>query len=50
VLGCTIGQAVADPAKPIVPMIERFMATDQALVKARRGVNQSSAETPAISG
>jgi hypothetical protein len=37
VLGRTTGQAVTDPAKLIVPMIERFMATDRAFAKARRG-------------
>lgn len=30
-------QTVSDPAKLIVPMIERFMATDRAFTKARRG-------------
>lgn len=36
VLGRTTGQAVTDPAKLIVPMIERFMATDRAFAKGRR--------------
>lgn len=36
VLGRTSGQPVAEPAKLIVPMIERFMATDRAFAKARR--------------
>jgi hypothetical protein len=36
VLGSTTGQVVADPVKLIVPMIERFMATDRAFAKARR--------------
>jgi hypothetical protein len=31
------GQPVADPAKLIGPMIARFMATDRACAKARRG-------------
>ena len=35
VLGRTTGQPVPDPAKLIVPMIERFMATDRAFAKAR---------------
>ncbi len=35
-LGRTTGQAVADPLKLIAPMIERFMATDRAFLKARR--------------
>ena len=36
VLGRTSGQPPYDPAKLIVPMIERFMATDRAFSKARR--------------
>lgn len=35
-LGRATGQPVADPAKLIVPMLERFMATDRAFAKARR--------------
>jgi hypothetical protein len=30
------GQPVGQPSKLIVPMIERFMATDRGFVKARR--------------
>jgi hypothetical protein len=30
------GQSAPDPVKLIVPMIERFMATDRAFAKARR--------------
>lgn len=30
------GQAVADPGKLIVPMLERFIATDRGFSKARR--------------
>jgi hypothetical protein len=37
VLGRTTSQAIADPAKLIAPMIERFMATDRVFAKARRG-------------
>jgi hypothetical protein len=37
VLGRATGQTVSDPVKLIVPMIERFMATDRAFIKARRG-------------
>jgi hypothetical protein len=33
--------ASIDPAKLIVPMIERFMATDRAFTKARRDVNKA---------
>ena len=36
VLGRESGQPIAEPAKLIVPMIERFMATDRAFAKARR--------------
>ncbi|MBS3025083.1 DUF2274 domain-containing protein [Acidiphilium multivorum] len=36
ILARTTGQAAPDPAKLIVPMIERFMATDRAFLKARR--------------
>ncbi|MFG1466190.1 DUF2274 domain-containing protein [Xanthobacter sp. DSM 24535] len=36
VLGRATAQTVTDPAKLIVPMIERFMATDRAFAKARR--------------
>jgi hypothetical protein len=36
VLGRANGQPAAEPAKLIVPMIERFMATDRAFLKARR--------------
>jgi hypothetical protein len=35
VLGGETGQPVADPAKLIAPMIQRFMATDRAFTKAR---------------
>lgn len=38
VLGRTTGQAVVEPAKLIVPMIQRFMATDRAFAKARREI------------
>ncbi len=41
-LGRTSGQAVSDPAKLIVPMIQRFMATDRAFAKARRTPVQSA--------
>lgn len=36
VLGRESGQPVSEPAKLIVPMIERFMATDRVFAKARR--------------
>jgi len=51
VLGRMNGQPVAEPAKLIVPMIERFMSTDRAFVKARRaGYVQSVATTGERSG
>jgi hypothetical protein len=51
VLGRMNGQSVAEPAKLIVPMIERFMATDRAFIKARRaGSAQSVATTGDRSG
>ncbi len=37
VLARETGQPVADPMKLIVPMLERFIATDRGFVKARRG-------------
>lgn len=36
VLGRETGKSVADPAKLIVPMVERFIATDRGFAKARR--------------
>ncbi|ESY62545.1 hypothetical protein X743_34415 [Mesorhizobium sp. LNHC252B00] len=36
VLGRETGQPVGEPARLIVPMIERFMATDRAFAKTRR--------------
>lgn len=35
--GRETGQPVADPARLIAPMIERFMATDRGFAKSRRG-------------
>jgi len=49
-LGRTTGQAVSDPAKLIVPMIERFMATDRAFAKARRNLAQSGPGSAERSG
>jgi hypothetical protein len=42
-LGRANGQTIADPAKLIVPMIERFMATDRAFAKTRRDSAQPGA-------
>ncbi|MGE4061657.1 MAG: DUF2274 domain-containing protein [Sphingomonadales bacterium] len=36
ILSRTSGQPASEPARLIPPMIERFMATDRAFVKARR--------------
>jgi hypothetical protein len=30
------GQPISDPSKLVVPMLQRFMATDRAFAKARR--------------
>lgn len=39
-----------EPAKLIVPMIERFMATDRAFAKARRNAAQSAPGSAERSG
>ncbi|MUZ65651.1 DUF2274 domain-containing protein [Agrobacterium vitis] len=39
-LGEEHGQVIADPLKLIVPMLERFIATDRAFAKTRRAVMQ----------
>jgi hypothetical protein len=44
-LGQINGQSVAEPVKLIAPMIERFMASDRAFVKARRAGNVQSVVT-----
>ena len=36
------GQAAPEPTKLIAPMLQRFMATDRAFTKARKGLNQPS--------
>jgi hypothetical protein len=50
ILGRLTGQAVPDPAKLIAPMVERFIATDRAFAKARRGAAQPAAEAADRSG
>jgi len=35
-LGREQGQSITDPAKLIIPMLERFIATDRGFAKARR--------------
>jgi len=37
ILGCEAGQPPTPPARLIVPMLERFIATDRGFAKARRG-------------
>lgn len=39
-LGREQGQAIADPMRLIVPMLERFMATDRGFKKARQITGQ----------
>lgn len=39
VLARQSGQPVADPAKLIVPMLQRFIATDRGFAKARRSTS-----------
>lgn len=41
VLARETGQGSVDPAKLIVPMLMRFMATDRAFAKLRRGTSGS---------
>lgn len=36
VLARATGQPVADPAKLVAPMVQRFIATDRGFAKARR--------------
>ncbi len=49
-LGRASGQAAPDPTKLIVPMIERFMATDRAFAKTRRSGAAQSSGAPEKSG
>lgn len=42
VLGREAGRPVTDPVRLIVPMLERFIATDRGFVKARREVATNS--------
>jgi hypothetical protein len=42
------GQPVGAPAKLVVPMIERFMATDRGFAKARRAVGPDHSKTGAL--
>ncbi len=40
-LGLETGQPASDPKKLIVPMLERFIATDRGFAKARRKSSES---------
>lgn len=39
------GQSVADPLRLIVPMLERFIATDRGFARMRRGSRQIGGST-----
>lgn len=41
ILGREAGHAASDPVRLIVPMLERFIATDRGFAKARRGTPSS---------
>jgi hypothetical protein len=41
ILAGETGQPIPDPVKLIVPMLERFIATDRAFAKARRVTSKS---------
>lgn len=43
VLARETGQLAVDPVKLIVPMLERFIATDRGFAKARKESNRSGA-------
>jgi hypothetical protein len=49
-LGRITGQPVTAPAKLIVPMVERFMATDRAFAKAKRSGSVQTGRMPERSG
>jgi hypothetical protein len=40
-IGRETGQPAPDPSKVVVPMLERFMATDRAFAKARKSTATS---------
>lgn len=51
VLGRTTGKVVNDPAKLIVPMVQRFMETDRGFARARRTASGQGKEiSPERSG
>lgn len=43
ILGRQAGHAPSDPVRLIVPMLERFIATDRGFAKARRATPSSAA-------
>ncbi|HHG8879833.1 TPA: DUF2274 domain-containing protein, partial [Citrobacter freundii] len=43
-LGREQGQSAVDPARLIVPMLQRFIATDRGFAKARRTLTPGSAD------
>lgn len=44
ILGRETGQPATDPVRLIVPMLERFMATDRGFAKAKRPLGDSKPE------
>ncbi len=50
VLGKATGQSIPDPLRLIVPMIQRFMATDRAFAKMRRSPGQATGVSADKSG
>lgn len=44
ILGRETGQPATDPVRLIVPMLERFIATDRGFAKAKRPVGDSKLE------
>jgi len=43
-LGRELGQPAVEPARLIVPMLQRFIATDRGFAKARRASTQRKAD------
>jgi hypothetical protein len=46
VLARETGQPISDPTRLIVPMLERFIATDRGFAKARRMSNKNARSAP----
>lgn len=46
ILAREAGQPAADPVRLIVPMLERFIATDRGFAKARRATDPTSSRKP----